>query len=109
MRRRLPALAGRLTRWWVAFYSSGLPTPVRDGRRAELDSDLWEHQQDALDRGQRSLFTATAILARLARGMPADLSWRVRARRAKGTTLAAPPPPHRGGRRCWRSRRPRWP
>jgi hypothetical protein len=81
MSGRLPALAGQLTRWWVALYSSGLPTPVGDRRRAELDSDLWEHQDAARALGQRPAATALAIAARLVRGIPADLSWRIQARR----------------------------
>ncbi len=42
-----PALASRLTRRWVRMYTAHLDPARRDTRRAELASDLWEHQADA--------------------------------------------------------------
>ncbi len=31
-----------LTRTWAKVYSLGLPEALREGRRAEIDSDIWE-------------------------------------------------------------------
>jgi hypothetical protein len=65
-------IAPRLTARWVEWYTRGLPDVVRDERRGEIASDLWEHGAIAGDGARAEL----AILSRLARGMPADLSWR---------------------------------
>ena len=51
------ALAVGMTRSWVTLYTSGLPRELRDARRAEIDSDLWEHQRTAefLDQPRQQL------------------------------------------------------
>jgi hypothetical protein len=69
--------AERLTLAWVGWYTRGLADPVRQERRDEIASDLWEHRADA--DGRR--ITGLAILSRTLRGAPADLSWRRRHRR----------------------------
>ena len=68
----------RLTRRWVRFYTAGLPTEVREARRAELESDLWEQEQEqeAGAAGRRPTTTALHVLPRFMLGIPADLSWR---------------------------------
>jgi hypothetical protein len=66
----------RLTRRWVRLYTAGLPTEVRGARRAELESDLWEQEQDAGAAGCGPTTTALRVLQRLMLGIPADLSWR---------------------------------
>ena len=37
-------LAAGVARAWVRLYTAGLRADVRDSRRAEIDSDLWEQQ-----------------------------------------------------------------
>lgn len=69
----------RLARWWVDRYTRGLDPGLRDDRRAELASDLWEHRAAAGD----GLATELAILSRCLRGVPADLTWRRAARRGR--------------------------
>lgn len=71
----------RLARWWVGLYTRGLPQGLRDERRGEVASDVWEHRAAAGDRWATQL----AIVSRCLRGVPADLSWRrarLRRRRA---------------------------
>lgn len=69
-------------RRWSAAYTIGLPADVRDRRRTEIESDLWEHQHD---REQLARVSASASLAiRVVLGMPADLGWRVAERRPRG-------------------------
>jgi hypothetical protein len=69
-------LATDLTRWWVSVYSRGLPENERTARRAEINSDLWEHTHFAAESGQRPTDTGFEILTRLLLGVPADLTWR---------------------------------
>ena len=45
-----PPLPLRVAEGWVACYTRGLPGEVRDARRAELRSDLFEHRQHAARR-----------------------------------------------------------
>jgi hypothetical protein len=70
-------------RAWVRFYTTGLEPELRFERRAEIDSDLWEHRLLAADDRQSSTATSLAIWGRWAAGIPADLSWRVDQRRHK--------------------------
>jgi hypothetical protein len=65
-----------LTRRWVRLYTAGLPPEIREARRAELESDLWEQDHEAAAAGVRPTMTAMQVLHRLVRGLPADLSWR---------------------------------
>ena len=71
------ALAVGMTRSWVALYTSGLPPELRDARRAEIDSDLWEHRQIAELTEEPQGETALQLLARLVLGVPSDLMWRL--------------------------------
>jgi hypothetical protein len=86
-----PVLASRLSHRWVRAYTAHLDPDQRDTRRAELASDLWEHEAYAQRLGLRSLRVNAQMLRRLLAGIPADLSWR----RQQGDTtpaLAATPP-----------------
>lgn len=65
-----------LTRTWTAAYTTGLPRDLKQGRRAEIESDLWEHWQDASAEGQPVGVAAGEVLGRCLRGIPADLFWR---------------------------------
>jgi hypothetical protein len=38
--------AASLVRSWTWLYTCGLPAAVRDARRAEIESDLWEFFHD---------------------------------------------------------------
>ena len=76
-------LAIALAQAWVRLYTAGLRPNVRDGRRAEIASDLWEQQQAASVLENRSGGTALQVLARVLLGVPADLSWRVTAGRMR--------------------------
>ena len=88
-------LATALTRWWVSVYSRGLPEHERSARRAEIDSDLWEHTHFGAESGQRHADTGFEILTRLLLGIPADLAWRralvhPASQRRPGTSQAPP-------------------
>lgn len=56
-----------LARWWTRLYTAGLPVHLRDARRAEVESDLWESVADGAP--------SRHILARLALGIADDLTW----------------------------------
>jgi hypothetical protein len=71
-------LAERLARGWVRLYTLGLRPDARAARRAEIDSDLWEHRHDAAATGATGL--AAAVLRRVLTGMPSDVLWSVEAR-----------------------------
>ena len=73
-------LAVGLTHTWVRLYTRGLPPKPREARRAELESDLWEHVNE---REHRPAATALEIAVRLLAGVPADLSWRLEHRSRK--------------------------
>ncbi len=76
--------AGRAVRWWVCLYTRGLPADIRDRRRSEIQSDLWEQQCDGDRAGESNREMAWVAVHRLVRGMPADLVWRA----GTGDTLA---------------------
>lgn len=73
----------RLLRWWVRLYTLGLPPDIRDTRRAEIESDVWEHQHDPIVVNRSSYRTATEIFGRLVWGIPADVSWRAEQSRSE--------------------------
>jgi len=68
-----------LTRAWTRFYTLGLPAEVRDARRGEIDSDLWEQQRHADEGREGQLSTTLQVLLRLIPGAPADIIWRAEA------------------------------
>jgi hypothetical protein len=71
-----PTLAARLAHRWVRVYTAHLDAALRDTRRAELASDVWEHEAEAKRRGLGSIRINAQILRRLLAGIPDDLSWR---------------------------------
>jgi hypothetical protein len=80
-------LAIGLTRAWVRLYTKGLPPELRDDRRAEIESDLWEQGYDGEANGHDPQETGAEVLLRLVAGLPADLTWRlgqIGARRSAG-------------------------
>ena len=82
------ALTVGMARCWVALYTLRLPLEIRESRRSEIDSDLWEQQWLASRRGDPALGTAIEVLVRMTLGILDDLVWRLEAgaRTTKGTT-----------------------
>lgn len=70
-------------RAWTRLYTSRMPPALRETRRAEIESDLWECQRDAAR--DRVIGAAFHILLRLLIGMPDDLGWRVEQSALAGT------------------------
>jgi hypothetical protein len=68
-------LAYGLVRFWTTLYTSGMPDALRDARRAEIESDLWESQHDR--RPASDVSVGIHMLLRLVRGLPDDLLWRI--------------------------------
>jgi hypothetical protein len=71
---------------WVRAYTRGIQASMRDARRSELRSDLWEHRAAARTAGVGSRATSLSIAARAFAGIPADLAWR---RDTKGTAMTS--------------------
>jgi hypothetical protein len=63
-----PVVVG-LTRLWTRLYTAGMPREVRDRRRAEIESDIWE-STEPVDR-----LSGSHVL-RLLIGVPDDVLWR---------------------------------
>jgi len=59
-----------LVRVWTYLYTFALPSEIRDRRRAEIESDVWESEHDPD-------VPHHALVLRLLRGMPADVLWRL--------------------------------
>ena len=69
--------APRVVSWWTAAYTAGLAPSVRNARRAEIASDVWEHSEDMAADSETLLGRAFGVVSRMVRGVPADLLWRV--------------------------------
>src|SRR5258708_4505686 len=65
--------ATSLVRAWTRLYTSRLPPDARDGRRAEIESDLWEFERDVIR--DHAAAPAFHVFFRLVRGIPDDLGW----------------------------------
>lgn len=87
MRTGLIGFANQLVRGWSSLYTRGLPCDHRDRRRAELESDLWEHVFASREQHEGQLLLTLQILTRLIAGVPADLTWRLE-HRASGKSTA---------------------
>lgn len=85
---RLPFTA-RLVRWWVRFYTLGLPAVDRDARLAEIESDLWEQIESARSEGTSVTLTSLHLWSRLFLGIPMDLMWRTSERGTERQALDA--------------------
>jgi hypothetical protein len=81
-------LGARLAKRWVHAYTRGLDAEVRDARCAEIDSDIFEHQQIGTNHGQRRV--GAAIAGRTLRGVLGDLAWRREERAMTQTHTATP-------------------
>jgi hypothetical protein len=69
-------LVHRAIQVWTTCYTAGLPGSVGSQRRAEIDSDLAEHERARLDQGWGIRRTAREQLWRTVRGVAADVAWR---------------------------------
>jgi hypothetical protein len=78
------AVADSFVRTWVRLYTLGLDESNQSDRRAEIESDLWEHRNYAAAEGRGSTVTSLSILGRWLAGISADLSWRVSHRGRRG-------------------------
>lgn len=72
----MSTVAERFTRRWVALYTRRLPEQLREERRAEIDSDLWEHHAELVAGREQPWLASLEVAARTIAGMPADLAWR---------------------------------
>jgi hypothetical protein len=76
----LSSIAAALVRTWTWIYTHHTPAFVRDGRRQEIESDLWEYRRD--HRGEPDARIAAHILLRLVLGVADDLQWHIEHRAA---------------------------
>jgi hypothetical protein len=79
----------RLALAWVRLYTRGAEPGTRARRAAEIASDVWEQEHAAGPVGRAWAPADAEILLRCLRGMPADLSWRLRHRSATDATSMA--------------------
>ncbi len=75
--RSADALAAATVNAWTRVYTVGAAAPIREARRDEIASDLWEHAKAGAEEGVGSRAVAGQMLARCLLGIGADLSWRV--------------------------------
>ena len=68
-------LALAVVRAWTALYTWRMSTTLREDRRAEIESDLWEFLHYRA--GSDSLSIAAHMFIRLLIGIPDDLGWRL--------------------------------
>jgi len=61
-----------LVRGWTRLYTSGMEPGSRNGRRAEIESDLWEFHEDARRRRYSPAGIAAHMLLRLVAEMNAN-------------------------------------
>src|SRR5262249_57020707 len=61
--------------------------PLRERRRAEIESDLWELHEDARRRGAPPSLIALHMLLRLLSGIADDVGWRIDSIRLSTTAL----------------------
>ena len=70
---RVPAFVMACVRCWTRMYTWRLPPAVRDARREEIESDLWESSHDP---GITQAELVAQTVARLTLGIADDLAWR---------------------------------
>ena len=68
-------VGARFALWWVEALTRTAERTAALDRRAEIASDVHEQLTDAWRRGVRT--GSPAVIARVVRGMPSDISWRV--------------------------------
>jgi hypothetical protein len=70
----------RPIRLWVRLYTAGLEPNVRDDRRAEIESDLWEQSTFSAPDGVARVELALEVWSRCLLGVADDLTWRAEQR-----------------------------
>ncbi len=70
-------IVSSMVRAWVWVFTLGLPAQVRNDKRAEMQSELWEHRRDAGAEGYGPDAVALHMLLRFLMGMPGDVVWRL--------------------------------
>jgi hypothetical protein len=81
--------SARFVQWWVRRYTAGLDLRTSAFRRAEIDSDLAEHDRFRRETGLSASRIGRERLRRLLAGVPADIGWRhdrLRSRARRGVT-----------------------
>ena len=68
--------SARLVRWWARRYTAGLHPVAASARRAEIDSDLADHERFRRDAGWSTTRLVRERLRRTLAGVPADIGWR---------------------------------
>ena len=75
-----------LCRTWVRLYTRRVEPSTAEARRAELESDLWEHHQHTRSLGRGAGRYHVEVIARVLLGIGADISWRRHAIRRQAST-----------------------
>jgi hypothetical protein len=70
-------LVAGTARLWTAMYTAGLPHWVRERRRGEIESDLYEHRAVYTGEGIGSAIVTRQVARRLFGGIPQDVLWRL--------------------------------
>lgn len=70
----LPAVDWLVTRW-VHLYTWLLPSEIRDQRREEIRSELFEQRREETTEGYNPVEIAARMLLRSILGIPGDVSW----------------------------------
>lgn len=78
------SLTERVARGWVALYTLGVSPSLREARRAEINSDLWEQRHEETGSNDGS---TGSVLARVLGGLPADVAWAIDVRHQEGGSL----------------------
>jgi len=91
---------GAFTTWWAERYTRGLPDDVRERRRDEIASDVFEQRHMTSDE------RATSLSWRTVRGIPADVAWRRQEMRAMRSN--SPEPRASRLRNAWAVATQRW-
>jgi hypothetical protein len=73
-----PERMARLVGRWVRLYTRNLPPPIAQRRIDEIDADLHDHIAHERADGTSDRRIAAGIVARMLRGVAADLTWRRR-------------------------------
>ena len=68
--------SARLVRWWARRYTAGLDQTTGAFRRAEIDSDLVEHDRFRRESGWPASRIGRERVRRALAGVPADIGWR---------------------------------
>jgi hypothetical protein len=100
---RTSGIAETVVLGWVSLYTLGSEEGSRQDRRAEIESDLWEHRNHATRKGDGSAAISLAILGRWMAGIPADVSWRFSQLHSSGGPTKESTMTHILGRYWWQA------